>query len=204
MSPLPNIPANLRSTVPNEPAFNSQLEVNESTLSSGEIIKRNILETTFPTESFGLSKSESSFEELDLRVNKIVDRLVASVNISSIPTTQGLGNLPKISVPNPAEIRQFVNQRIEQIKRKRQEALISTQLVSAQQEETPFTARQVAENSISPAQKVCVATESGVTLEVAQKKAEFKLLRVLKCSGEQRVVDVRQENGVFIVTVKTD
>lgn len=205
MSPLPNTPSNLQSNAPQIPSFDTDLQTVQKTLSPSELIKNNILESAFPTESFSLPTTGSSFEEVGTKLNGLVDKLISSTTtLPTIPTVPGLGNLPKISIPSPAEIRQFINQRIDQAKRKRQETIISTQLEAAQQEETPFTARQVTENNVPSAPKVCIATETGTTLEIAQKKAEFKLLRVLKCSGQQQIVDVRQENGVFIVTVKTD
>lgn len=205
MSPLPNIPSNLVSNVPQVPSFTTETQTLQENLSTADRIKVGALNTTFPPESFNLPNTGSSFEEVDTRINTIVDTFINAIPVPPVvPSVPGLGNLPKVNLPSPAEIRQFISQRIEQAKRRRQEATISAQLVAAQEEETPFTARQTTQNNVPAAEKVCIATEQGTTLDIAQKKAEFKLRRVLKCSGQQQIVDVRQENGVFIVTVKID
>jgi hypothetical protein len=85
-----------------------------------------------------------------------------------------------------------------------QQQVIAKQLAEAQDEETPFTARQQARNSrqslLSPP-KSCITTETGSTQEEALEKVEFTLKRVLRCgNAELQILSSKQENGVFIVT----
>lgn len=120
-------------------------------------------------------------------------------------------NIP-LEIPTVADFKQRINQKIEEQKAKCQQEIINKQLRDAQEEETPFIARQNAVNlsneqklakAVNKNESTCVATEIGSSLEEATNKGIFMLTRVLKCCGKTQatVLNSKQENGQFVVTV---
>lgn len=192
-------------------SYSEQLENINLNLSVGAKIKDGIIKKTVdPLCNFGCINLELPILQLSLLTNLFL----LSIRFPTIPAIPAalklvLGirvNIP-IELPTIAEFMQYVNVKIEESKQRCQKQAIAKQLAEAQDEETPFTARQQARNSrqslLSPP-KSCITTETGRTHEEALEKAEFTLKRVLKCgkcsNAELQILSSKQENGVFIVT----
>jgi hypothetical protein len=192
--------------------YSQQLQNLRLNLSAGAQIRENIIRSTVdPLFNFGCINLELPSLQLSLLANLY---LLASriPTIPAIPAALklaiGLQISVPLEVPTIAEFRQYINAKIEEAKIKCQQQIISRELADALAEDTPFTARQDAQNntarSLSPDQS-CIVTETGATEEEALRKAEFKLKRVLRCCeccGNTSLTKLssKQENGVFIVT----
>lgn len=191
--------------------YSEQLQ--NANLSVGGKIKNEIIKTTVdPLFNFGCVNLELPVLQLSLLTNLYL----SGINVPTIPAIPdplklllGLNANFKLELPTVADFIQYINAKIEETKEKCQEQAIRKQLADAQREETPFTARRTAVNSFAKSQEpepACITTETGVTLEEAVSKAQFKLTRIDKCceccsNKELKILSSKQENGVFIVTV---
>lgn len=147
---LPQLPNNFRPTVPQVPSFESELGTIRQNLSAAGKIKEQIMEAAIPDNLFNISGSLDQIEE---DINEKVDSYIEGVQIPTIPQLSLAGilskfmpQIPVVTIPSPAEIRQYVNQRIELKKIRQQQQIIKKLEEDANLEETPFTARQEAEN----------------------------------------------------------
>lgn len=193
-------------------SYSQQAENINLNLSIGAKLKDGIVKNTVdPLFNFGCVNLELPILQLSLLTNLYL----LSIRVPTIPAIPdalklALGirvNIP-IELPTIAEFKQYINLKIEESKQKCQQQIIDKQLTEAQDEETPFTARQLDKNNrdklLSPV-KSCITTETGKTEEEALEKAEFMLKRVLKCceccgNAGLQILSSKQENGVFIVT----
>ena len=160
-----------------------------------------------------------NFELELLQLNLLINLYALDIPIPTLPAIPEplkilLGfdvNIP-LEIPTVADFKQRINQKIEEQKRKCQQEIINKQLRGAQEEETPFIARQDSTNlsnqqntarPVNSNESNCVATEIGSSLEEATNKGIFMLTRVLKCCGKTQatVLNSKQENGQFVVTV---
>jgi hypothetical protein len=116
-------------------------------LSSGEKIKQQILEATFPDTLFKTTSVDGTvdFEKIEETIAQKSDAFIAGVRIPSVPALPSISLIPKIpqlSIPSPAEIKAFVLRQIEKNKREIQEQLLRTAIAAARKEDTPFSARR--------------------------------------------------------------
>lgn len=193
-------------------SYSQQLESINSNSSIGAKLKDGIIKNTVdPLFNFGCTNLELPILQLSLLINLYL----VSIKVPTIPAIPDALKLAlgikagiPIELPTIAEFKQYINAKIEESKQKCQKQAIARRLAEAQEEETPFTARQQAKNNrnslLSPA-KSCITTETGNTQEEALEKAEFTLKRVLKCceccgNAGVQILSSKQENGVFIVT----
>lgn len=193
-------------------SYSDQLEELNKKLSIGGQVKEQIIKGTVdPLLDVGCINLELPLLQLSLLVNLYLLSLqfpTIPVIPDAIKLALGIQIDIPIELPTVAEFKQYVNQKIEEGKQKCQQEAIKKQLQDAQQEETPFTARQNASNKTAKKQEPdssCITTETGKTLAEALRKAEFKLKRVQKCceccgDRELKILSNKQENGVFIVT----
>lgn len=203
MSILSNIPSNLLQTQPSVTSYTERVQQINSALSGDDLVKQKILEQVLPLNLFQSSNTNASLNEIQEKIDQKVNQYINSIpEVPSVPEIPSIVSLPKVTIPNPAEIRQFVNQQIEKIKRERQTALLVTQEILAKEEETPFTTRLIEVNNVPKIKHSCITTETGNSIESAKLRAETKLRRQYKCSGTSEIVNVTEENNVFIVTVR--
>ena len=128
-------------------------------LSAGAQARLSIIENAIPDNLFTLPDANLnglgtvSLEEVEQKVNTTVDSTINTLNaavpdLSNLPRVSGLVGLlldqlpQKIEVPNLAEIKEVVYNKIKRLKKQQQEAVIAAQLYEAKLEETPFTARR--------------------------------------------------------------
>lgn len=193
--------------------YSDQLANLNINLSVGGRIKQDIIKGIVdPLLNFNCLDFELPALQLSLLVSLL------SVPIPTIPPIPdplklllGLKVNVALELPTVAEFRQYINAKIEEAKQKCQEQTIKKQLADAAQEELPFTARL---NAITLANTAatrdagppCITTERGKTVDEAISKAHFKLSRIQKCceccgTKELKIINSKEENGVFIVTV---
>lgn len=109
-------------------------------LSKVNAAKQQVLEKLFPASLFALT----SIELIESKVNVKIAKYALAVSILlKIPATSKLAE----DLVSPAEIKEYIAEKIDAIKRKRQEAIIKLQKQKAKLEETPFTARADIENN---------------------------------------------------------
>ena len=128
-------------------------------LSAGAQARLSIIEAAIPDRLFTVpdtnlnGRGSLSLGGVEERVTTTVNQTVEQINngipnLSNLPSVGGilatlLNQLPqKIEVPNLAEIKEVVYNRIKSLKKQQQEAVISSQIQAAKLEETPFTARR--------------------------------------------------------------
>lgn len=198
-------------------SYAQQLEKININASFGAQIKQNIVNGVVDPLLDGIGCFNFELELLQL--NLLINLYSLDLSIPTLPPIPepiklllGFDVKLPIEIPTVADFKQRVNQKIEEQKRKCQQAAIDKQISDASAEETPFFARQEAQNLLNQRnlarpknlnESNCVVTETGSSLEDATNKAIFILTRVLKCCGktEAQVLNSRQENGNFIVTV---
>lgn len=109
-------------------------------LAKANAAKQQILDKLFPASLFALA----SIELIESKINiKIAKYALAVTILLKLPATKDLAK----DLVSPAEIKQFVAEKIDAVKRKRQEALIKLQEQKAKLAETAFTARLENKNS---------------------------------------------------------
>lgn len=115
-------------------------------------IKDQILQNTFPESMFterdpatGLVNIDRIEKNAESKINSYTDAVTIPetplVSASSILRAL-IPNIPTIEIPNPAEIREFVNARIRIEKQRAQEQSIAKLTADAVKENKPFTARK--------------------------------------------------------------
>lgn len=120
-------------------------------------VKEDILNRLFPDNMFNIRNPRTGHVDLELaeeRIGDTIDEYESALDdIPSIPQLPSIGNLlakiPTIERPNPAEIRKFINDRLEEKRRQLQEQLITKLVNEATKEELPFTARRELNNILA-------------------------------------------------------
>lgn len=122
-----------------------------TTPSAGARIKQQILELAFPDSLFN-SPNATNFDQLEQDLNAKVDSISSTASTPQLPRLPSINlipEIPTIDIPSPAEIRQFINKKIEEKKRQLQEQLLKKVLEEARLEDMPFTARRELINRVS-------------------------------------------------------
>lgn len=138
-----------------------------NTLSAGAKVRLEIIEAAIPDNIFtlpninGLSLGDiPDIEATEAKIKDVVDSTIERLNtgipnLASLPQISGLIGTalsaiqPKIELPNLAEIKEVVYNKIKNLKRKQQAAIREAQLVAARTEETPFTARLTTKEDVT-------------------------------------------------------
>lgn len=127
-------------------SYSEKLENLNVNLSIGGQIKDKIIKGT--VDPF-LKLGCKSFELELLQLSLLVNLYLASINIPTIPAIPdalklalGLKVSIPIELPTIAEFRQYINAKVEEAKRKCQQAILERQLADAAEEENPFSARR--------------------------------------------------------------
>lgn len=103
--------------------------------------------TTLGLSSTGIPDIEITEATVNEKVNLTLETLNGNIpNIPQVNVTGLIGSVlaslqPKVELPNMAEIKEVVYNKIKNLKRKQQAAIREAQLQAAILEETPFTAR---------------------------------------------------------------
>lgn len=127
-------------------SYSEKLEKLNINLSIGAQVKDKIVKGTVdPLLKLGCK----SFELELLQLNLLVNLYLTSLTIPTIPAIPDalklvLGlkvNIP-IELPTIADFRQYINFKVEEAKKRCQQAILEKQLLDAAEEENPFTARK--------------------------------------------------------------
>lgn len=121
-----------------------------TTPSAGARIKQQILEQAFPDSLF--NSPNANFDQLEQDLNAKVDSISSTASTAQLPKLPSINlipEIPTIDIPSPAEIRQFINKKIEEKKRQLQEQLLKKVLEEARLEDMPFTARRELINRVT-------------------------------------------------------
>tara|TARA_R110000868_G_scaffold157028_1_gene384104 strand:- start:1223 stop:1639 length:417 start_codon:yes stop_codon:yes gene_type:complete len=125
---------------------------------SGAKIKQAALDALFPDSLFNkkdLTTGTVNLETIENDISDRVDEYEKALDniIPDRPAIPSLGSLiakiPTIERPSPAEIRKFINDKLEEKRRQLQEQLINRLVSEATKEELPFTARRELSNLIA-------------------------------------------------------
>ena len=170
MTPLPDIPENLRpnlpsvpNLVPQTPQFPNLPSVTGANVapsvstqlatvnSANPLIKAAIPESIVDDLIEKATESDGSvdFNEVTTKINAKVNAFISASTVTKIelPTIPSLiPRLPVIDIPTPAEIRAYVNTLIQQRKIEEQELITQTQLREAEAELRPFSNRKNKQN----------------------------------------------------------
>lgn len=162
---MTKIPSNLLSSTNQLSILSSQAQSSRQqteNLSSGAKTRLAIIEQAIPDSIFTLPTTSTStvgvnnLEKVEQNVATAVNNVVAATNskIVNLSTVRfggllgiALNQLPqKIELPNLAEIKEVVYNRLKELRRKQRTAIVQSQIQAAKLEELPFTARQNEEN----------------------------------------------------------
>jgi hypothetical protein len=112
----------------------------EAQLTRINAAKQKVLDKLFPETLF----TSVPLELIESKLNVNIAKYELAINLLlKLPVTSKLVE----DLVSPAEIKEYISDKIEVIKRKRQEAIIKLQKQKAKLEETPFTARTELENN---------------------------------------------------------
>ncbi len=157
MSTLPEIPSNLLTNRESIQNVGSQQVGAATTAALGQAdaaadaalgqakasvdaAKQKVLEEIFPESIF----TNIALDVLEFEINKKISKYNLAVTLLlRLPATRNFAQ----TLVSPAEIREYIDNKIDKIKRKKQEAIIIAQSYRAKAEETPFTARLNKENN---------------------------------------------------------
>jgi hypothetical protein len=170
MTPLPDIPENLRPSLPSVPNLAPQVPqfpnlpsvagVNAISsvsaqfgglTSANPLIKAAIPESILDDLIEKAKETDGSvdFNEVTTKINAKVNSFISASTVTKIelPTLPSLiPKLPVIDIPTPAEIRAYVNTLIQQRKIEAQQLVTETQLREAEAELKPFSNRKTKQN----------------------------------------------------------
>jgi len=163
---MTNIPPNLLSSANQVSQITGQAQSVISqvqSISAGAQARLSLIENAIPDSLFTLPTGSvnipdtPTLEEIELKVTNTVDSFAERIaeGIPEIPniTFSGLlgtalNQLPqKIELPNLAEIKEVVYNKLKALRQKRRAAAVQSQIDIARLEQTPFTARQNAKNA---------------------------------------------------------
>lgn len=156
-----NIPSNLLSSANqvNQITGQAQSVISQvQNISVGAQIRLSLIESaipdtlfTIPTASLNVPNTPS-LEEVESKIRNTVDSFTESLNkgIPEIPDVTFSGLLDsalKIELPNLAEIKEVVYNKLKALRQQRRAAVVQSQIETARLEQTPFTARQNTKNA---------------------------------------------------------
>lgn len=163
---MTNIPPNLLSSANqvNQITGQAQSVISQvQNISAGAQLRLSLIENAIPDSLFTVPTASlnipdaPTLEEIELKVRTTVDSFAERINegIPEIPdiTFSGLlgtalNQLPqKIELPNLAEIKEVVYNKLKALRQQRRAAVVQSQIETARLEQTPFTARQNAKNA---------------------------------------------------------
>jgi hypothetical protein len=165
---MTNIPSNLLSSTNqvNQITGQAQAVISQvQSISAGAQARLSLIESaipdslfTVPTASISLNTLDTpTFEEIESKIKSTVDAFTERVNdgIPELPniTFSGLlgtalNQLPqKIELPNLAEIKEVVYNKLKALRQQKRAAIVQSQIETARLEQTPFTARQNVKNA---------------------------------------------------------
>lgn len=129
--------------------------IQQSNISAGARARLSVIENAIPESLFTtppLPNREVNIEKVEENVDKAVTTILNTISnqvptLPEIPPSGLLGlalnALPaKLELPTVAEIKKAVYNKLKEIKRKRQASINQSQILAAEAEKTPFTARR--------------------------------------------------------------
>lgn len=155
---IPELPTNFKIDTSQVSLFEEELKLLDANLSAADKIKQQIIQQAIPDSVFNTS---ASLDEIEKTINEKTTNLLNNLNVPTVPEisvssviSKLIPDIPVITLPNAAEIRQFINQRIELKKFRQQTQIIKKIEADADAEQRPFTARREEQNKKNTANLV--------------------------------------------------